>query len=332
MKETFLPGIALVFLTGLAVPNVARPAAVAPVSAEADLDVVLVTGEQPGPALWKVSSGDHHLWILGEVSPLPRKVKWRSRQFESLLGNSQEVILHDSAGSTKGIQAAQLARANELPAGQSLRDIVSPDLYARIETVAKIYGISEPLEDLSPPIVGSRFANASLKTLDLRVLPLQLSVESLARKAKISITTYSTQHPDVDIPFDERLQMIRSSATAVCPLERIVRLLEDGGSGLRRLANAWAVGDIESLRRLVPEYGLFTDGFRSSACPGVAPADRKRFEEYLSPRTARWVAEAERALRENETTLAVVPMPELFELDGYLAALRARGYEVLDPE
>jgi hypothetical protein len=36
-------------------------------------------------------------------------------------------------------------------------------------------------------------------------------------------------------------------------------------------------------------------------------------------------------LRENESTLAVVPIPELFATDGYLAALRAHGYEVIEP-
>ena len=29
------------------------------------VEEVLVTGEQPGPALWKVTSGEHVLWILG---------------------------------------------------------------------------------------------------------------------------------------------------------------------------------------------------------------------------------------------------------------------------
>ena len=58
-----------------------------------DLEVVLVTGEQPGPGLWKVSSGDHVLWILGEVAPQPGKVKWRSKRFEALLDQSQEVLL-----------------------------------------------------------------------------------------------------------------------------------------------------------------------------------------------------------------------------------------------
>ena len=58
---------------------------------------------------------------------------------------------------------------------------------------------------------------------------------------------------------------------------------------------------------------------------------RKQSGENREKRNAPWLVEAERALRENESTLAVVPMPELFATDGYLAALRARGYDVVEP-
>jgi hypothetical protein len=322
MRRSCISGVALLLLASMAVGSTR--------DSEPVMEVVLVTGEQPGPALWKVSSGEHLLWILGEVSPLPRKVKWRSKQFENLLANSQEVLLHSAAQYTEGKRAAELAHANSLPGGLTLQDVVSPELHARIEKIARIYGVTEPLENLSPAEVGNRFANASLKTLNLRVVPLQISVEALARKAKVRVTTHST--PEPDLAFDVRLQVVRDNALAVCPLELVVQLLEDGGTGLRSLANAWAVGDIRDLRRLVPEYGLFTDGYRSAACSVADPRGHQRSNEYLSKRTVAWLAEAERALRENASTLAVVPMPELFATDGYLAALRERGYAVVEPE
>jgi uncharacterized protein YbaP (TraB family) len=308
MKRICLPALALLFFTALAVAG--------EVGTQPDLDVVLVSGEQPGPALWRVSSGNHDLWILGEASPLPRKVQWRSKQFESLLANSQEVILHGGGQYVHGTQAAELARATQL-AGQPLGDSVSPGQLAHIEKVARIYGVNEPLKTLKPWVVGNRIANASLKALDLRVFSLLASVQELARKAKVRITNYSTPQ----IPFEQRLQEARDAANSLCLLERTVQILEDGGSGLRSLANAWAVGDIDALRLLVPEYG-FTD---------CGPNTGGNQDEYQAKRDATWLAEAERALRENASTLAVVPMSELFA-EGYLAALRARGYEVVEPK
>ena len=37
------------------------------------LETVLVSGEQPGPGMWKVSKGDHVLWIVGIQTPVPKK-------------------------------------------------------------------------------------------------------------------------------------------------------------------------------------------------------------------------------------------------------------------
>jgi hypothetical protein len=59
---------------------------------------------------------------------------------------------------------------------------------------------------------------------------------------------------------------------------------------------------------------------------------KQRADEFVARRTEAWLAAAEKALRDNKSTMAVVQMAELFSPDGYLAALRARGYEVAEPK
>src|SRR5687768_1077919 len=39
------------------------------------LDTVVVSGKQPGPGLWKVSNDDHVMWVLGTISPLPKRME-----------------------------------------------------------------------------------------------------------------------------------------------------------------------------------------------------------------------------------------------------------------
>ena len=39
-----------------------------------DMDAIVVTGVQPGPGMWKVSQGDHVMWVLGTQSPLPKQM------------------------------------------------------------------------------------------------------------------------------------------------------------------------------------------------------------------------------------------------------------------
>ena len=45
---------------------------------------VTVSGVQPGPGLWKVSRGDHVLWLLGTTSALPANMQWRSDEVERI--------------------------------------------------------------------------------------------------------------------------------------------------------------------------------------------------------------------------------------------------------
>ena len=59
--------------------NAGAPAA-ARVDTEPPLEEILVVGEQPGPAMWRVSKGDHTLWIFATLEPLPKDMVWRSKE------------------------------------------------------------------------------------------------------------------------------------------------------------------------------------------------------------------------------------------------------------
>ena len=89
MSRTCITAVALLLLHGIAFQGMALanepvPDTTLPDTDESGLEVVLVVGEQPGPGLWKVSSGEHVMWILGEISPCPRKVRWKSKNFSNL--------------------------------------------------------------------------------------------------------------------------------------------------------------------------------------------------------------------------------------------------------
>src|SRR5215468_3558167 len=136
------------------VPPPAAPAS--PATETTTLDTVLVTGEQPGPGLWKVSRGDHVLWILGAQYPLPRDMTWRARDVELTIAQSQAVIA-DAAPKLELnffhkltlLPAVYGARKNE--DGATLKDVLSPDLYARwLVLKAKYIGRDNGVERLRP--------------------------------------------------------------------------------------------------------------------------------------------------------------------------------------
>lgn len=298
------------------------------VSPDSDLDVVLVTGEQPGPALWKVVHGAHDLWILGDVSPLPEKVRWKSRQFTNLLDDSQEVILHlSSYWRGSAVQGSELASAGRFRDGRKLKDVLSPDLYASVLTAWQTYGSRERLDDLRPFSVGNRIFNGAMRRLDLKAHSVNSAIEKLARKADVKITRFYTP----PLEFDDHLKTVQADSVAAC-LGRVVEILGDGGTGMRQLANAWSTGDIDALRELVPAFAYFPNGSPSAACYAAIHGGPQATVAYKAKQSSNWLNQVERALRENRSTLAVAPITEMLAPDGYVAALRARGYEVIEPE
>jgi hypothetical protein len=166
--------------------------------------------------------------------------------------------------------------------------------------------------------------------MNLRAFAAGVAVRKLAQKANVRVMVVDTPRQSVDesIRIAERAGV---GSSAPC-LERVVEILEDGGSGLRRLANAWSLGDIPALRQLVPSYVALNGAHRPSKCKIAAYGGLQRANEFTARRTESWLNEAGRALRENHRTIAVVPMGELFAPDGYLAGLRARGYEIVEPD
>jgi hypothetical protein len=297
-------------------------------SSSQEMEVVLVTGVQPGPGLWKVSSGDHVLWILGEVAPQPAQVTWRSKKFEALLGKSQEVLLDFSGVMWPNkLQDEAEDRVRKLPAGQTLQDVVPPELYARADAARRLYATPEQIDELRPFYAGRRILMSALRKMEMeKRFNASFAVRKLARRAWVKVTMLDTPGQT----HEEQLQNIQQGSTVPC-LEMMVRIVEDGGSGLRRLANAWSVGDIAALRELVPLYALQPD-HHENKCTVALYGGAQRADEFVARRTEAWLGAAERALRENQSTMAVVSMAELFAPDGYLAGLSARGYSVVEPE
>ena len=61
-------------------------------AAQAPLQEIVVEGRHEGPRLWTVRKGDHTLWILGTISPLPKKMVWQPDAVRAVLRQTQEVV------------------------------------------------------------------------------------------------------------------------------------------------------------------------------------------------------------------------------------------------
>ena len=81
-------GLLLLSLSWL-VAGLAAAQSAAPAEAP---DEIVVTGRQPGPPLWRVSNGDHVLWIFPQLAPVPKDMVWESDKVAAVIAQAQEAL------------------------------------------------------------------------------------------------------------------------------------------------------------------------------------------------------------------------------------------------
>jgi uncharacterized protein YbaP (TraB family) len=332
MTKSFSIRLALVAAFACVAPAHADPP---PSTNATTLDTVMVTGEQPGPGLWKVSNGDHVLWILPTAYPLPKNMVWQSKEVEETIAQSQEVIANVSGKLDISffhkltlLPAAMSARKN--PDGKTLKDVLSPADYARWTVLkSKYIGSDAGIEKFRPMVAAEEL---NKKAMDKSGLvgndAVWKKVKDAAKKNHVRIV-----EPEATIPVDDPGQTIRDFKTTTGDLDAAclvatMRRFEADMDLMRRRANAWAVGDIQTLKTLqLPQVrDVCVEALRSndrlSAQMNVA-IDKMEFA---------WTTEAENSLAKNASTFAVIPMGNLLAKNGPLDRLREKGYTVEEPE
>ena len=301
------------------------------------MDAVVVSGEQPGPGLWRVSKDDEHvLYILGTLSPLPKKMTWVSRDVETVVQESQQLLYSPSVEFKADrnmfrlmllLPAAMGARNN--PDKQKLVDILPPELHARWLLLKQKYiGRSRAVERRRPIIAANKLYSEAMDDAGLQqksqVTPL---VVKLAKKHKLVQTTpkveITIEHPRAALK-----ELSKSSLDDIACFTKTLDHVESDVSTMKLRANAWATGDVDELRALP-----ITDP--GAACLDALldnPAVRALgFSDLTARARQAWLDAAVAALAKNASTFAMLPMRELLKPDGYLEALRAMGYEIEAP-
>lgn len=116
------------------------------------------------PGFWHASKDGRHLWILGSIHvgeerfyPLPAVIDdaWRKADVLILEADLNNISAGDSA---------QIAQMSQLPAGQSLKQVLPPPLYQRTVTAAKRLGLPEAaLQPLQPWVVAITLTQQALQ-------------------------------------------------------------------------------------------------------------------------------------------------------------------------
>lgn len=302
-----------------------------------DLDVVVVTGVRPGPGMWKVSKGDHVLWVLGVQSPLSKKMEWVSRDVENVLVQTQEVIwgpamgVQVKAGFFEGAMLLpRLLGVRKNPNDRSLQEVVPADMYRHwLSLKAKYIGSDRGIEQWRPMFAAAKLWN---EAIDDSGLTESSVVSPVIKRAAKQHAFRQTRPQSLLVITDATAALKEFKAAPLADLDcfgKTMQRLETDVDAMRLRANAWAVGDLDALSALP-----YSD--QKEACDRAmmqAGVMRKRLDRDLDAEMAqRWLEAVEKALAQNTVTFAMLPMREALKSDGYLAQLQAKGYVIQAPQ
>lgn len=308
------------------------------------IEEVLVHGEYPGPAMWRVSHpsdpNGNVMWIVGDLELLPRRIKWKSREIEETVRAASEVLLMPTVEVTPEgemdirtgfsmLRSALAARKN--PNKAKLNDVVSADLYRRWLVQKRLYlSRNRSIERWRPIFAGQKLTEKAIKRLRLRkegvvwevvsTLVQEHRIQTTRPTLRISVPAahlrsalqqFSNEHLDDAECFDVSLQL----SGAIADVDR-----------MRARARAWAAADLPALSELdmLPDPSLpcMSAALESTVVKQIFPADlAHRF-------TQTWLNHAEASLSRNASTVAILPFSQLTRSTGWLAMLRERGYVV----
>lgn len=301
---------------------------------------IIVEGRRPGPGVWKVSKGNHVMWIFGVYSPLPKKMEWDDSRVERLVKTSQELLMPPTfspevagfGGFLRGLTALpSLIGLENNPDDATLRDVLPADVYARW-TVAKqkYFGSGENLERLRPIVAAARLKEAAYDRNGLSGNDKIVGrIVEIAQDNKVKKTFTGVSFVIKD-PRGLLKDIKGSQMEDLTCFSRTLDNVESELSAIHMVANAWATGHVAEIKNL----DLSDLDLACKDAVAASPAMRKAagIDNLVEQLRQSWMVAAEKALGDNTSTFAILQLQNILGPDGALAALQAKGYTVESPK
>jgi uncharacterized protein YbaP (TraB family) len=288
------------------------------------LDELVVTAERAGPGMWHVHRGDANVWLLGSLSPLPRDITWRSKQVESVLESTSQVLVQKPIEiSVPRILWMLIADRKYLMVGggKKLKDVLPPELHARFAAQrSKVTDDADKWERYRPIIAAAFLQRAVFHQVNLSMrLDLGAALRVLAKKHGVRVEEIKVTGVSDML---DALKTMPPATEQTC-VEASLTTLESGLPRLVERAQAWTSGNVERIENM-PELK------QVDACRNALD-EAKGAVDVIGRIRQTWLENIEKYLRSAGTTIAVVNLDLMLERGGLLDQLRAKGYEIDAP-
>jgi hypothetical protein len=335
MSKRYACALFLSFLTLPALAQTTAEPEPAP-AVDAAPATVVVEGRRPGPGVWKVSKGDHVMWVFGLYSPLPQKMEWDSTHVERLVAKSQEVLTAPGISIGFGffrslILIPTMIGIDKNPDGARLQDLLPADVYGRWQVLKGRYiGADDGIERERPLFAAERLLQAGLQKNGLaRNGVVSDRIEKIAKQNKVKLTS-TMLAIELDEPRRVLNEFKKTQMEDLTCFTTTLERLDDDIDAMRVRANAWANGDIAEITRVdyAERDDVCGDALWNSPLAKTTPA----LQNVRERARAGWMKAAEKALANNTSTFAMLRMQDIGGPNSYLADLQAKGYTVESPK
>jgi hypothetical protein len=296
-----------------------------------ELESIIVTGERPGPALWKVTTKKGNtLWILPVFGPLPDRLNWKAKEVQDVIRTSQAVYIggRDVAAATSSRSAERALRAIGNVDGKLLVDVLPPDVYARFMELSLRFADGPARFQRYRPYYAVEFLR------DIAMARLHLTtdggvvakVRSLAGYYLVDVHTIKSVSNRERETIVRQLEKTPREADVPCVRAMLDRMELELRESIDR-ANSWSAGDLHTLRgdQRFQSAAVYRDACKQflQSLKAInlhdAAARQAMYSSYVA------------ALRKNKSSLALVWASDLLDSDGLAARFRKAGYEVEEP-
>ncbi|MDQ3245552.1 MAG: TraB/GumN family protein [Pseudomonadota bacterium] len=284
---------------------------------EQKADEILVVGRRSGIPMWRVSSGETTLILVGTIDGVTKATAWDPAPLVAALRMSDRVMfpqMQQVRGSPLAMMGylAKWRRQASLPQGQTLRDFLLPEQFQRLLLLQKRGIVAKGAEKKHPLHLAFSLRASTKKRVGYGQSPSQYVMGAI-RKHKLKLAPI-------------RRSSAKSLATNLfsgSPSRHIPCLIdamdmaEAGPAALTARSQAWAQRQVPEVLRS-PAEDVYHSCF---------PADL----EATSARRAELHAAVKRLLLDPQVTVAVLDLHSLARRGGILDDLAAAGHQARGP-
>ena len=284
-----------------------------PAFAQAQLAPAAAPVVQPvdgdGPALWVVKDADSTIYLFGTIHVLRPETHWESAKVTAAF-NSASDIWFEISNPDDVAALVPLIRQHGVSPATPLSSLLTPAELGELNAAAAVLGISGAQMDIFRPwYAGLTLSLAPLKKAGYDPNSgVELIFKARAEAAGKPVHGFETLDKQVltlaNLPQDIQLEFLRSTLKAV----------DDAGTELDALVDAWTAGDVAALDRVT------NDDMKTEA-PDI-------YKALLTDRNRGFAQQIQTLLAGSGTAFVAIGAAHLAGSDSVQSMLATRGIEV----